>query len=153
MALDVFRKMKNFVEDAICTTQISATGSWYLWTSATSALLAPTEVLMHYDVCIKVHNWIYILILGKTLLDHLFSNDTDEYWDQTQQETKKSTYLWKLIVISLEKARWKYLKQCPKLIVTLQDNKEHTSNEANIIGTIMQWSNIRVVEALHNIIY
>ena len=90
---------------------------------------------------------------AKYLSGYLNFHDTDEKWDQPQQQTKKSTYLWKLVVISLEKARWKYLKQCPKFIVTLQDNKEHTSNEANIIGTIMQWSNIGVAEALHYIIY
>ena len=90
---------------------------------------------------------------AKYFSGYLNFHDTDEYWDQPWQQTKKSTYLWKLIVISVEKARWKYLKQCSKFIVTLQDNKEHTSNEANIIDTIMQWSNIGVAETLHYIMY
>ena len=40
--------------------------------------------------------------------------------------------------ISLEKAKWRYLWQCPNLRETLQDDMEHTSSEANIIVTIMQ---------------
>ena len=90
---------------------------------------------------------------AKYLSGYFNFHDTDEKWDQPQQQTTKSTYLWKFIVISLEKARWKQFKQCPKFEVTLQDNKEHTSNEANNIGTIMQWSNDCVDEAVHNIVY